>query len=70
MKKGLRLPTPSTSRMMAFSDRRPDEEGIKTLKRRRLRVPPAFQTADLMKKGLRRRDARPDDAERSFRPQT
>ena len=36
-----------------ISDRRPDEEGIKTLSSRAMRSSSLFQTADLMKKGLR-----------------
>ena len=53
MKKGLRLVGVCRLPRMRFSDRRPDEEGIKTRKRGRLRFLFSFQTADLMKKGLR-----------------
>ena len=54
MKKGLRPTTSTACSGDIYSNRRPDEEGIKTLMPRRMSAWRSIPTADLMKKGLRR----------------
>ena len=53
MKKGLRLTSDALMTAVKHSNRRPDEEGIKTLRGSRGPWPTSIPTADLMKKGLR-----------------
>ena len=58
MKKGLRQEALAVPRRSFNSNRRPDEEGIKTRTGRQHRMNREIPTADLMKKGLRRRAQR------------
>ena len=70
MKKGLRPPTTPAAPPPPHSNRRPDEEGIKTHPSRSTGSRPSIPTADLMKKGLRPVGHRRRLAHGPFQPQT
>ena len=53
MKKGLRRSPRAFARETLRQNRRPDEEGIKTVSHRSIQSDARVRTVDLMKKGLR-----------------
>ena len=70
MKKGLRPPVATVDSPPIDSNRRPDEEGIKTRRSAWSAWRPPIPTADLMKKGLRRRHVGTAHLMLGFQPQT